>query len=305
MARVLVTGASSGVGAAAAAAFAQAGDDVAILARSAPGLEVVAARVRGVGSRCLVFPVDITDQDAVRAAVETVEREWGGLDIAVSNAAAMAFGPFAEVPKADFDRTVEVTFLGAVNLVRAALPALERTGGIVVVTGSINALAPLPGFAAYAASKHALRSFLRSLRTELRVRRSSVRIAIVNPGAIATPVWRSVTSATGRLPRRPPEGYSAEAIAAALVAVSRRPRVEMTIGAEAKLFQWIWRIRPLDDLVLGLVFRWYLSGREPARDNPLWEPAGDGSPRGPRTMLARPSLWGPIRTRIPWPPQRG
>ena len=134
MARVLVTGASSGVGAAAAAAFAQAGDDVAILARSAPGLEVVAARVRGVGSRCLVFPVDITDQDAVRAAVETVEREWGGLDIAVSNAAAMAFGPFAEVPKADFDRTVEVTFLGAVNLVRAALQELERPGGIVVVT---------------------------------------------------------------------------------------------------------------------------------------------------------------------------
>jgi hypothetical protein len=114
-----------------------------------------------------------------------------------------------------------------------------------------------------------------------------------------------VTSATGRNPRRPPEGYSAEAVAAALVAVARRPRKEMTIGLEAKFFQTIWRIRPLDDLILGLVFRWYLSGREPARENPLWEAAGDGSPRGPRTMLSRPSLWAPIRTRIPWPPDRG
>lgn len=305
MARVLITGASSGVGAAAASAFARAGDDVALLARNREGLDVVARRVRDIGSRCLVFAADITDQDAVREAVATVEREWGGLDVAVSNAAAMAFGPFTETAKEDFDRTVEVTFLGAVNLVRASLPALERTGGVIVVTGSINALSPLPGFAAYAASKHALRSFLRSLRIELRVRRSSVRVAVVNPGAIATPVWRHVTSATGRYPRRPPEGYSAETIADALVAVARRPRTEMTIGLEAKFFQWIWRIRPLDDLVLGLVFRWYLSGRERASRNPLWDPTGDGATRGPRTMLSRPSLWAPIRTRLPWPPGRG
>jgi NAD(P)-dependent dehydrogenase (short-subunit alcohol dehydrogenase family) len=305
VARVLVTGASSGVGAAAAVAFARAGDDVALLARNREGLDIVASRVRAMGSRCLEFAADITDQGAVHDAVAAVEREWGGLDVAVSNAAAMAFGPFADVAKEDFDRTVEVTFLGAINLVRAALPALERTGGVVVVTGSINAMAPLPGFAAYAASKHALRSFVRSLRIELRARRSRVRVAVVNPGAITTPVWRSVTSATGRYPRRPPEGYSAETIAAALVAVARRPRTEMTVGLEAKVFQWIWRIRPLDDLALGLVYRWYLSGREPATGNPLWEPTGDGATRGPRTMLARPSLWAPIRTRLPWPPGRG
>jgi NAD(P)-dependent dehydrogenase (short-subunit alcohol dehydrogenase family) len=298
--RVLVTGASSGVGAAAAEAFARAGCDVAVLARSRPGLEAVADRVRGHGARALVLPADVADQDALDAAVAEVQRAWGGLDVAVSNAAAMAYGPFVRVPKRDFDRTVDVTFLGAVNLVRATLPALERTGGVLVVTGSINALAPLPSFAAYAASKAALRSFLRSLRIELRARRSRVRIGLVHPGAIDTPVWRSVTSATGRLPRTPPEGYSAHAVADVLVAMARRPRAEVVVGGEAKLWSIVWRIKPVDEVVLGLVHRWYGSGRKPARENPLWDPAGDGSPGGP--IVGRPSLWAPIRMRVPWPP---
>ena len=299
--RVVITGASSGVGAAAAVAFARAGSDVALLARNADGLERVAFRVRQHGRRALVLPADVTDQEAVERALATVEREWGGVDVAVSNAAAMAFGPFREVAKADFDRTVAVTFLGAVNFVRAALPRLERTKGVIVVTGSINGKTPLPAFAAYSASKHALRGFVRSLRVELRAQRSPVRVALVNPGAIDTPVWRAVTSATGRYPRTPPEGYSAQAIADTLVAMARSPRAEITVGAEAKLFERLWSTRPFDDWVLGLVYRYYLSGRKTAVADPLNEPTGDGSADGP--LIGRPSLWAPIRARIPWPPR--
>lgn len=299
--RVLVTGASSGVGAASAVAFARAGCDVALVARNAEGLERVAFRVRQHGRQALVLPTDMTDQPAVDAAVAAVERAWGGLDVAVSNAAAMVFGPFREVSKADFDRTVAASFLSAVDLARAVLPALERSAGVLVVTGSINGEAPLPGFAAYASAKHALRGFARSLRIELKASGSPVRVALVNPGAIDTPVWRAVTSATGRLPRTPPEGYRADVVADALVAMARSPRAEITIGGEAKLFSWIWRVRPLDDLVLGLVFRYYLSGRKPAVADPLNTPHGDGRPDGP--LLGRPSLWAPLRVRLPWPPR--
>ena len=298
--RVLVTGASSGVGAAAALQFARQGCDVAILARSEPGLEAVAGRIRATGARALVLPVDVTDAASVDAAVRRVEEEWGALDVAVSNAAAMAFGPFEQVTKADFDRTVEVTFLGAVNVVLAALPALHRTAGVLVVTGSINGLTPLPSFSAYAASKAALRSFLRSVRIELRAQRSPVRISIVNPGAIDTPVWRSLTTATGRLPRRPPEGYTSEAVAEALVAMARRPRSEITVGGEAKFWLTVWRTRPLDELVLGLVHRYYNTGRRRPPGNPLWEPTGDGGTDG--LPIGRRSLWAPIRVRLPWPP---
>ena len=293
--RVLVTGASSGVGAAAAVAFAQQGCSVAVLARSRPGLETVAARVRGAGAPALVLEADVSDGAAVEAAVASVVAEWGGLDVVVANAAAMAFGAFADVPAADFDRTVAVTFLGAVNVVRAALPVLERSGGVIVAVGSINARTPLPSFAAYAASKAGLRSFLRSLQIELRARRSPVRVAIVNPGAIDTPVWRSVTSATGRLPRRPPEGYRAGSVAGAVVAAARRPRPEVTVGGEATFWLWLWRTPVLGSLVLGLVHRWYHSGRRPASGNPLWEPSGDGSTSG--LPVGRPSLVARLRWR--------
>jgi NAD(P)-dependent dehydrogenase (short-subunit alcohol dehydrogenase family) len=293
--RVLVTGASSGVGAAAALAFARSGCDVAVLARSEAGLDVVARRVRGCGRAALVLPVDVADARAVTEAVATVTSAWGGLDVVVSNAAAMAFGAFADVPAADFDRTVEVTFLGAVNVVRAALPALEQSHGVLVVTGSINGLTPLPSFSAYAASKAALRSFVKSLRIELRASGSPVRLALVNPGAIDTPVWRSVTTATGRLPRRPPEGYRADVVAGALVAAARRPRPETTVGGEAMLWLTLWRRRGLGDAVLGLVHRWYQSGRRPAPGNPLWEPAGDGSTTG--LPVGRPSVLEWLRRR--------
>jgi NAD(P)-dependent dehydrogenase (short-subunit alcohol dehydrogenase family) len=294
--RVLVTGASSGVGAAAAVAFARCGCDVALLARSRAGLDVVADRVRACGVRALVLEVDLTDAAAVASAVDRVVGEWGGLDVLASNAAAMAFGAFEDVPAADFDRTVEVTFLGAVHAVRAALPALERSGGVIVATSSIIARTPLPSFAAYAASKAALRSFLQSLRVELRARRSPVRVSIVNPGAIDTPVWRSVTSATGRLPRRPPQGYRADVVAAVLVAMARRPRPEVTVGGEAMFWLRLWRTRGLGELVLGLVHRWYHSGRRPAPDNPLWEPTGDGSTTG--LPVGRASLLAWLRWRV-------
>ena len=293
---VLVTGASSGVGAAAAVAFAQAGCDVAVLARSRPGLEVVASRVRACGARALVLEVDVTDAHAVSGAVSSVVSEWGALDVVVTNAAAMAFGAFTDVPARDFDRTVAATFTGAVNVVRAALPALEESGGVLVCTGSINARTPLPSFAAYAASKAALRSFLRSLRIELRAAGSRVRVCIVNPGAIDTPVWRSVSTATGRLPRRPPEGYRADVVAAALVSMARHPRAEMTVGGEARFWLTVWNLPVIGELVLGLVHRYYHSGRRPALGDPLWEPTGDGSTTG--LPLGRPSLLEGVRPSI-------
>ena len=299
---MLITGASSGVGAAAAVSFAKAGADVALLARSAEGLERVAFRVRQHGRRALVVPADLTDQDAVQHAVDRVEQEWGGLDVAVSNAAAMAYGPFKDIPKASFDRTIDVSFGGAVNFIRATLPLLERSGGVLAVTGSINGLAPLPAFSAYSAAKHALRGFVRSLRIELRAQHSKVRVALVNPGAVDTPIWKAITTVTGRQPRTPPEGYNAEVIADTLVAVARSPRAEMTVGLEGFVFSVLWRLPVVQDVVLGLVYRYYMSGRAPAVADPLWKATGDGTPQGP--LIGRPSLWAPVRRRLPWPPVR-
>src|SRR4051812_28338736 len=151
---VLITGASSGVGFAAAEAFARAGADVALLARRKPDLERAARRVRAHGRRALVVPTDVTDRDAVAAAVPRTVDELGGLDVLVLAAAATVFGTFEEVDPDAFQRVVDVTFGGTVNCVRAALPELERSGGTILAVGSLMSKLPLPTFSSYAAAKH-------------------------------------------------------------------------------------------------------------------------------------------------------
>jgi len=297
--RVLLTGASSGVGLAAARAYAAAGADVALLARGTEGLEVAAQGVRERGRRAVVLPVDVADREALEAAVERAAGELGGLDVLALNHAVTVFGPFDQVPAADFDRVIAVTFTGAVDTVRAALPHLERAHGQIVWTGSIMSRLPLPTFSSYAAAKHGMRGFLNTLRAELRAQRRPVTISMVHPGAIDTPVWKHTRSATGRALRFPPEGYTAETIADALVDCTRRPRREMIIGGEAKLIAWSFeRVRPLGELALDLVYHWYMAGRRPPEPDPgaLWQAGSGGETKG-GLLVGRPSLMARLRLR--------
>lgn len=293
--RVLITGASSGVGVAAAAAFASAGAEVCLLARNRDGLELAALAARARGARAHVVPADVSDREELEAAVGEAVRLMGGLDVLVSNHAAMVFGTFDQVAPEDFDRAIAITFTGAVNAIRSAMPHLERSGGSIVVTGSIMTKVPLPTFASYASAKHALRGFVGSLRIELRGRRSPVTISMVNPGAIDTPLWGHVTSSTGRLPRNPPDLYSPEVIARALVAVAIRPRREITVGGEARIIELGWAFfRPIAEWVLTVVGRYYASSRVPARAPGLVRvPTGEGRANG--GLHGRPSLWAWIR----------
>src|SRR5215210_7752326 len=164
--RILITGASSGVGLAAVERFAREGADLALVARGAEALEQAASLAREHGVAAHVVPADLADRAAAEAAVDGAIAALGGLDAVVSNAAAVAFGHVLEVDGDDFDRTVAITFTGAVNVIRAALPALRHARGVVVATSSIMSRMPLPAFSSYAASKHALRGFLATLQVE-------------------------------------------------------------------------------------------------------------------------------------------
>src|SRR3954447_26267928 len=257
---VLITGASSGLGFAAAEAFARAGADVALLARREADLERAARRVRAHGRRALVVPADVTDREALAEAVDRVVDELGGLDILVLSAAATVFGTFEEVDPEAFDRVMDVTFTGTVNCVRAALPALERRAGTILAVGSLMTKVPLPTFSAYTAAKHAQRGFLNTLRVELLARSSGVEVAMVHPGPIDTPVWQDTATATGDLPRRPP-GLPPDVVAEALVAAARDPRPETTFGADTQAIEWLWQYaRPVGDLLLAAVHHYYRSG---------------------------------------------
>jgi NAD(P)-dependent dehydrogenase (short-subunit alcohol dehydrogenase family)/uncharacterized protein YndB with AHSA1/START domain len=234
--RVLVTGGSSGIGLAVAEGLVREGAEVAILARNELGLAAAKRKLAEQGGEAITVVADVADREALSAAVEKAVKELGGLDVLVASAASLSFGRFTETDPEDFEQTVDTVLRGTVDTVREALPHLERSRGAVVCVGSIASLMPLPGMAAYTASKHGLVGFLDTIRVELEEGGSSVTISVVHPGAVDTPLWDNLESSTGLLPPEPPfpSVYSPESVAEAVLSTIRHPRDELVAGGLAR-----------------------------------------------------------------------
>jgi NAD(P)-dependent dehydrogenase (short-subunit alcohol dehydrogenase family) len=263
--RIVLTGASSGIGYATTERLAREGATLALIARGPVALEQVAELARGHGATVFTFPTDLADRAAVAETVERAVEALGGLDVVISNAGAVAFGHFLEVEAEDFDRAVAVTFLGAANLIRASLPHLRASRGTLVVTSSLMARIPLPAFSSYAAAKHGLRGLLTTIAVEEREQGTGVRIAMVSPGPVDTPVYRRATSATGRRPAGLPDAYEPDVLAEALVDAVLKPRPEHLVGGLTKLGGLAYDLaRPLTLPLLIFIDRWYRTGTEPS-----------------------------------------
>lgn len=306
--RALVTGASSGIGAATAQLLAREGADVALLARGEAGLLRVAARVQGEGRQALVLQADVADRFALENAIVHAVRTLGGLDVVVVAAAAGAFGRFDEIPPEDFDRCVRVSLGGAVDTIRAVLPELADSGGRLVVVGSAVDEVELPLLSPYVAAKQGLHGFLNSLRAELRASGSPVALAEVRPGAVDTPFWRHLTHRAGLLPPRLPAltTYTTESVARAVVAGAIAPRRSIVVGGTTVLLSFAERrARPLVERAFALAAR--VAGARARRDDGaeegLWEPSGEGELSG--HLHGRPSLLAALQLRGTRPPGGG
>jgi len=289
--RVLITGGSSGIGLATATLLAREGARIAIVARGEPGLAAALARTRREGAEAITLSADVADREAIEAAVDAATERLGGLDLVVASAATLAYGRFRTLAPDDFERVLDVTFLGAVHTLRAALPALEASSGSAVVVGSIAGRVPTPMQAPYTAAKHALRGFVGALRIELRADRSPVRVSLVAPAPIDTPLWDVTATTTGERPRPLRPAYRPEAVAETIVACARRPRAEVTVGGSAVALGLLHAVaRPLADVALVTYgIRGQAGGRLPSPPTGLREPTGAGRVRaghGGRGSLA-------------------
>src|SRR4051794_21773343 len=192
---VVITGASAGVGRATAQAFARRGASIGLLARGRDGLEGARRDVESLGGRGLVLPTDVADADAVEAAAEAVETEFGPIDVWVNDAMVSVFSPVKEMKAEEYRRVTEVTYLGYVHGTLAALKRmLPRDRGAIIQVGSALAYRGIPLQSAYCASKHAIQGFSESLRTELMHDRSSVQLRQVHLPAVNTPQFGWVKS---------------------------------------------------------------------------------------------------------------
>jgi len=187
----LVTGASSGIGAATASVLAAHGAAVALAARRRDRLDALAADIRGQGGTALVLECDVTDQQQAAGAVERTVAELGRLDTLINNAGVMLLGPAAGAPLSEWQRMVDLNVLGLLYCAHAAVPHLvqaaqdsPRQVADMVNISSVAGRAARNGNGVYALTKFGIGAFSESLRQELTKR--YVRVSLVEPGATAT-----------------------------------------------------------------------------------------------------------------------
>ena len=229
--RVVVTGASAGIGRATAIEFAKLGAHVALLARGREGLEGAKRDVERAGGVGLPIPTDVADENAVEAAAAQVEREWGGIDVWVNDAMATVFSPFEQLSPEDFRRATEVTYLGTVWGTRAALKRmLPVDRGTIVQVGSALAYRSIPLQSAYCGAKAAIRGFTDSLRSELVHMESRVRVSFVILGAFNTPQFDWARTTMPRQPRPVGKIFQPEVAARQIVRAAVHPERETYVG---------------------------------------------------------------------------
>jgi NADP-dependent 3-hydroxy acid dehydrogenase YdfG len=184
--RALITGASSGIGAEMTRRLLGHGARVALVGRSVDRLRPVAAGAPD--GATMLLACDVRDDAAVRATVDAVEREWGGVDLLINSAGVFKVVRLQEMTNEDWDELWQINVNGTVYATRAVLPGmLERGDGIIMTLSSIAAHRAFSHTTGYAASKHAVTGFARALSTE--VRRKGVKVVNAFIGPVDTPIW--------------------------------------------------------------------------------------------------------------------
>jgi short-subunit dehydrogenase len=254
-----VTGAASGIGRALAIELAARGCDLALADRDEAGLATVAAEIAEIAKtsprKVSVHRVDVGEPGQIADFARAAIAAHGGLNILVNNAGVALLGQFHEIDQAQMDWLININFWGVVHSTRAFLPhlATRREAHIVNVSSIFGIVAP-PGQTAYAAAKFAVRGFSESLRHELQMAESPVRLSVVHPGGILTNIVRNSRAGTGVTDneRRAQAIERFDAIAkttpkdAALRIIKgiekNQPRI--LIGSDARFMDLLQRFRP-------------------------------------------------------------
>jgi len=250
---VLLTGASSGIGAAATRRFVAAGYRVAGIARDSARLDALCEQLGG-SERFTPLTADVTDAAGMEAALQRVLAEIGLPDIVVANAGIGMDALFARTTDEAFQRVLDVNVLGVLRTLRPFVqPMAARGSGRIVIVSSIVGKRGIPFYTAYSASKFALHGMADALRAELYG--TGVTLGLLCPSSTATEFSERRITEGPKQNRVRPRTHSADSVGQALVRMAQSRRREQILGIEAKLMHWVDCVAPglIDRILAGML----------------------------------------------------
>ena len=283
---VVITGASAGVGRATAREFGKYKCKVALLARGMEGLQAAAREIEEMGGEALPIQVDLANPDEVENAAQQVESKWGDIDVWVNNAMNSVFCKFIDVSPKDFKRVTDVTYLGTVYGIMAALKRMrQKNRGSIVLVGSALAYRGIPLQSAYCGAKHGIQGVFDSVRSELINEGSKVTISMVQLPALNTTQFGWVKSCLPNNPRPMGKIFQPEVAARAIVYAASHNRREVFVGSPT--FKAIIGNKIFPEFADRQLAKGGIKGQQtdvpvsPDRKNNLWEPVpGDHGAHG-------------------------
>jgi short-subunit dehydrogenase len=271
--RILITGASQGIGRALAEAAAARGARVLAVARSKNQLDELAARIQGHGGSLVTLQADVTSADDRRRMVEAAVQHYGGLDILVNNAGIGATGHFAEASPDRLRKIMEVNFFGLTETTRAFLPLLRQGHQAAIVNiSSIAGKRAIPARSEYSASKFAVQGFSEALRAE--VAKDGIEVLIVSPGLTQTNFSQNMLEQKALMPVDHMRGMTSEQVALETLRSIERGRREVCLTFQGRLIVFVSRFLPrLADRIAARSVRSLFKDEIAARHRTNEEPA--------------------------------
>ena len=231
---IVVTGASSGIGLVTAKRAAAKGARVLLVARSEDALGAAVREINNTGGRADYAVADVSDAAQVEAAAAKAVARFGRIDSWVNDAGVVIYAKLVDTPEDEHRRLFDVNYWGVVHGCQTAVKHLKAEGGAIVTVASIGADMPTPLMSAYAASKHAVKGYVESLRIELGGDGVPIAISLVKPSGIDTPIAQHAVNHEGGEAQVPPLIYAPELVADAILDCCVTGRREVTVGGSGK-----------------------------------------------------------------------
>jgi short-subunit dehydrogenase len=280
---MVITGATSGIGLVTAREAAARGATVLLVARDEQILRETVDAIRETAGRAEYAVADVGDLDDVRRAAAAAIDRFGRIDTWVNNAGVAIYAKLVDTPVAEHQRLFQTNYFAAVHGALTALEHMREAGGAIITVASIAADIPSPIMGAYAASKHAIKGFIHSLRIEVVADRLPVVITLIKPSGIDTPIAQHAANHVEGEALIPVPVYDPSIVAAAILDAAEHPRRDVTVGGGGKLQTLLVEHFPQALDYLGRWFEPMLVNRDKPRttaDN-LDAPASNGMERSP------------------------